>query len=164
MLLRTVGTNGILASAGAPVCAHSLTLSPLMIGATLNVHDVLQAGVSRFYAEIRRIRALMDIAQGPIPLLFLLDEIFHGTNSWDRCIGSRAVLRGLIEAGAIGMVTTHDLAITELAEGFDGRAANVHFEDHLEDSRLVFDYLLRPGVVKKSNALDLMRAIGLRVE
>ena len=164
VLLRTVGTNVVLASAGAPVRARALSLSPLMTGATLNVHDAIQDGVSRFYAEIKRIRALMDIAQGPTPLLFLLDEIFHGTNSWDRRIGAHAVLRGLINAGAIGIVTTHDLAITDLSEGFEGRAINVHFEDHLEENRLVFDYLLRPGVVKKSNALDLMRAVGLHVD
>jgi hypothetical protein len=164
VLLRTVGTNLILASAGAPVRAHALTFSSLKAGATLNIHDTIQTGESRFYAEIKRIRALMDIAQGPTPLLFLLDEILHGTNSWDRRIGARAILRGLIDAGAIGIVTTHDLAITELADEFGGRAINAHFEDHLEDSRLVFDYLLRPGVVKKSNALDLMRAIGLHVD
>ncbi len=164
VLLRTVGTNVVLALMGAPVRAHALSLSPLNIGATLNVHDALQEGVSRFYAEITRIRMLMDLAQGAAPLLFLLDEIFHGTNSWDRRIGAQAVLRNLLEAGAIGIITTHDLAITELAGGMDGRAVNVHFEDHLEGNRLVFDYQLRPGIVQKSNALDLMRAIGLRVE
>lgn len=164
VLLRTVGINAVLAAAGAPVRARALRLSPLKIGATLNVHDALQDGVSRFYAEIKRIRALMDIAHGPVPLLFLLDEIFHGTNSFDRRIGAHAVLRNFWEAGAIGLVTTHDLAITELADGFNGQAANFHFQDHLEDSQLVFDYRLHPGVVTRSNALDLMRAIGLRVE
>lgn len=164
VLLRTVGINTVLAFAGAPVRARALSLSPLALGATLSVHDAIQDGVSRFYAEIKRIRALMDIARGPMPLLFLMDEIFHGTNSWDRRVGAHAVLRSLVDAGAIGIVTTHDLAITDLADSFDGRATNVHFEDHLEEDRLVFDFTLRPGVVKKSNALDLMRAIGLDVE
>lgn len=164
VLLRTVGINTVLALAGAPVRAHALSVSPLSIGATLNVHDALQEGVSRFYAEIRRIRLLMDLAQGTTPLLFLLDEVFHGTNSWDRRIGAHAVLRNLIEAGAVGIVTTHDLAITDLAGEPDVQGINVHFEDHLEEDRLVFDFQLRPGVVQKSNALELMRAIGLRVE
>jgi DNA mismatch repair ATPase MutS len=154
----------VMALAGAPVRAHSLTLSPLTIGATLNVHDAIHDGVSRFYAEIKRIRMLMDMAHGPTPLLFLFDEIFHGTNSCDRRAGAHAVLRGLLENGAIGITTTHDLAITELAQQFHGIAVNVHFEDHLEQDRLVFDYKLRPGIVEKSNALDLMRAIGLRVD
>lgn len=164
VLLRTVGINIILGSAGAPVRAQALSFSPLAVGATISIHDALQAGVSRFYAEITRIRSLMDIAQGPIPLLFLLDEIFHGTNSWDRRIGARAVLRGFVQAGAIGLVTTHDLAVTELESEFGEKAVNVHFEDHVENDRLAFDYQLRPGVANKSNALALMRAIGLNVE
>ena len=164
VLLRTMGASVVMALAGAPVRAHSLTLSPLAIGATLNVHDAIHDGVSRFYAEIKRIRMLMDMAHGPTPLLFLFDEIFHGTNSCDRRAGAHAVLRGLLDAGAIGITTTHDLAITELAQQFHGIAVNVHFEDHLEQDRLVFEYKLCPGVVEKSNALDLMRAIGLQID
>lgn len=163
-LLRTVGINVVLAMAGAPVRARTLVLSPLMAGATIDIHDSIHEGVSRFYAEIKRIRTLMDITQGPAPLLFLLDEIFHGTNSYDRRIGARAVLRELLHAGAIGLVTTHDLAITALVDELNGPAANVHFADHLEGSRLAFDYRLNPGVVQRSNALDLMRAIGLHIE
>jgi DNA mismatch repair ATPase MutS len=163
-LLRTVGINAILACAGAPVCADALTVSPLMVGATLNVHDSIQAGVSRFYAEIKRIRMLMDISHGPTPLLFLLDEIMHGTNSWDRRIGASAILRGFLQAGAIGITTTHDLAITELTGEFGASSQNAHLEDQLKDGQLEFDYLLRPGVVTRSNALDLMRAIGLNVD
>ena len=162
-LLRAIGTNVALALAGAPVRARSLTLSPMAIGATLRVEDSLQAGISRFYAEILRIRAIVEAASGPRPLLFLLDEILHGTNSHDRRIGAGAIVQSLVEAGAIGLVTTHDLALTELVSALGGRAANVHFEDRIEDGKMVFDYRMRSGIVEHSNALALMRAVGLKV-
>jgi DNA mismatch repair ATPase MutS len=160
--LRTVGVNVVLALAGAPVTARRLRVSALVLGATLHVEDSLQAGHSRFYAEILRIRAIVDAARGPVPLLFLLDEILHGTNSYDRRIGAEGIARALAGLGAIGMVTTHDLALAELATTLTG-AVNMHFEDRLEDGRMVFDYRLRSGVVEHSNALALMRAIGLEV-
>ena len=162
-LLRTVGVNAVLALAGAPVCARALRLSPLAIGGTLRVQDSLQQGTSRFYAELTRLKQLVEIAGGPVPLLFLVDEIFHGTNSHDRRIGAEAILRGLLDRGAIGLLTTHDLALAQAAEALAPRAANVHFADHLEEGRLAFDYRMQPGVVRKSNALELMRAVGLEV-
>ena len=162
-LLRAVGVNVVLAQAGAPVRAASLRLSPLSIGATLRVEDSLEAGQSRFYAEILRIRAIVELARGPVPVLFLLDEILHGTNSYDRRIGAEAIIRALVGAGAIGLVTTHDLALTELVSTLGASAANVHFEDRLENGVMVFDYRMRPGVVEHSNALALMRAVGLDV-
>jgi DNA mismatch repair ATPase MutS len=162
-LLRTVGTNTVLALAGGPVRARRLRLSPLAVGASIRINDSLQEGTSRFYAEITRLRQLMDLATGPLPLLFLLDEILHGTNSHDRGIGATAVVHGFLERGAIGLVTTHDLALAHIADAPDRRAVNVHFEDHLEDSKMIFDYRMRPGVVEKSNAVALMRAVGLEV-
>jgi hypothetical protein len=162
-LLRTIGTNTVLAMAGAPVHAKRLRMSPLAVGASIRVTDSLQGGSSRFYAEITRLRRLLDLARGPQPLLFLLDELLHGTNSHDRRIGAAAVVRGLVEHGAIGLITTHDLALAHIAEVLAPRGANVHFEDHLENGRISFDYRLRPGVVRKSNALELMRSIGLEV-
>lgn len=162
-LLRTVGVNAVLAFAGAPVRAKRLRLSPLAIGATLRIQDSLQAGRSRFFAEISRIRVLVDLASGKLPLLFLLDEIFHGTNSHDRRLGAEALVRNLVELGAIGLMTTHDLALTHIVEQLAPRADNVHFEDHFENGAICFDFLLRPGVVEKSNALALMRAVGLKV-
>lgn len=162
-LLRTVGTNAVLALAGAPVCARRLRVSILALGATLRVQDSLQAGRSRFYAEITRVRQLVELSKGPRPLLFLLDEIFHGTNSHDRVVGAGAVVRGLIDRGAIGLVTTHDLALAEVADSLAPRAANVHFEDQLVDGTMRFDFRMRPGVVRHSNALALMRAVGLDV-
>ena len=162
-LLRTVGVNTVLALAGAPVRARQLRLTPLSVGATLRVQDSLQTGTSRFYAEITRLRAIVDLTQGPPPLLFLLDEMLNGTNSRDRRAGAEAVLSRLIDRGAIGLVTTHDLALSQIADALAPRAANVHFEDHLEDGRMTFDYVCRPGVMTRSNALALMRAVGLDV-
>jgi len=161
--LRTVGINAVLALAGAPVMARRLRLSPLVLGATLRIQDSLQAGRSRFYAEILRVRQVVDLARGPLPLLFLLDEIFAGTNSHDRRLGAEAVVRGLVEAGAVGLITTHDLSLTHIAEQLGPRAANVHFADHFENGVMLFDYRLQPGVVRNSNALALMRAVGLEV-
>lgn len=162
-LLRTVGTNAVLAMAGAPVRARRLRLSSLTIGASIRVTDSLQSGSSRFYAEITRIRQLMDLAAGGEPLLFLLDELLHGTNSHDRRIGAEAIVRTLVERGAIGLLTTHDLALAGIAGVLNPAAENVHFEDHLEHGRISFDYTLHQGVVRKSNALELMRSVGLQV-
>jgi hypothetical protein len=160
--LRTVGVNVALALAGGPVRAARLALTPVQLGATLRIQDSLQAGKSRFYAEITRLKELADLARGPFPLLFLLDEILHGTNSHDRRIGAEAIVRGLVERGAVGLVTTHDLALTELG-GAGGALANAHFEDQVRDGEIAFDYRLRPGVVMHSNAIALMRAVGLSV-
>ena len=162
-LLRTVGINAILALAGAPVRAASLRLTPMQVGATLRIQDSLQEGRSRFYAEITRIRELADVAAGSVPLLFLLDELFHGTNSHDRLAGAAGVLRGLLERGAIGLITTHDLALTSIADDLGGRATNVHFEDDFARGEIHFDYRVKPGPVTRSNAIALMRAVGLDV-
>ena len=162
-LLRTVGANTVMALAGAPVRAESLRLSPLMPGATLRIQDSLQAGSSRFYAEITRLSQIMDLTKESIPVLFLLDEILHGTNSHDRQTGAEAVVRSLIQRKAIGLVTTHDLALAQVAETLSPRAANVCFEDHFADGQIQFDYRMRPGIVQKSNALALMRSVGLDV-
>jgi hypothetical protein len=162
-LLRTVGTNVVLALAGAPVRAKALRLSPIAVGASIRTIDSLQEGTSRFYAEIKRLRQLVEIAEETGALLFLIDEILHGTNSHDRRIGAEAVVRGLVARGAVGLLTTHDLALSRITEDPTARARNVHFEDRIEGERIVFDYLLRPGIVEKSNALDLMRTVGLDV-
>jgi hypothetical protein len=161
-LLRTVGVNVVLAFAGAPVRASRMKVSILAIGATIRVIDSLQAGTSRFYAEIQRLRDIMELTK-KMHVLFLLDEILHGTNSHDRAVGAEGVIRGLIDRGAIGIVTTHDLALAKLADTLAPRAANFHFQDQLIDGRMVFDYRLHAGVVQKSNALALMRAVGLDV-
>ena len=162
-LVRAVGINAVLAQCGAPVRAHRLRLSPLAVGASICVLDSLQGGISRFYAEIRRLKQIIDLTEGPSAVLFLLDEFLQGTNSQDRRRGAEAMVRRLVERGAIGLVTTHDLALAQIADGLGPRAANAHFQDRLEDGKLIFDYRLQPGIVETSNALDLMRSIGLDV-
>jgi DNA mismatch repair ATPase MutS len=145
------------------VCASELRATPLHIGASLRAQDSLEQGVSRFFAEIKRLHAILVAAKEQPPTLFLLDEILNGTNSLDRREGACAVVRLLIERGAIGLVTTHDLALSDLADRPDIRGTNIHFQDTLEGDRLVFDYRIRPGVVTRRNALDLMRMIGIEV-
>ncbi len=218
-LLRALGMNVVLAQAGAPVRASSMTLTPLAVGATLRIQDSLQAGRSRFFAEITRLQQVVALARAsnlpetpqhpsapfgtvqapfstlqhlsapfkhpsapcstfqhpsaplstfqhpsaPFHVLFLLDELLAGTNSHDRRHGAEAILRGLLDLGAIGLATTHDLALTQLADALAPRAANVHLEDQFVDGQLHFDYRLRPGVVQGSNALALMRSVGLDV-
>jgi DNA mismatch repair ATPase MutS len=160
-LLRTIGINTVLAMAGAPVCAGSLELTPLQVGASIRVNDSLHEGSSRFYAEITHLRQLFEPAE--LPLLFLLDELLQGTNSADRRVGAQGVIRALLKKGAIGLVSTHDLALTDLA-GLEAQALiNVHFQDEIKDGRLVFDFKLQPGIVTKSNGIELMRSIGLDV-
>ena len=163
-LLRSAGISAVLAQMGAPVRAVSLRMSRLAIGATLHIQDSLQQGRSRFYAEISRLRQIVELAKGHLPVFFLLDEILHGTNSSDRKIGAEAVVRSLLERPTIGMVTTHDLALSQLADDLAPRAANVHFEDDLRDGEMHFDYRLKEGPIRRGNALALMRAIGLDVE
>jgi predicted ATPase len=165
-LLRTVGINTVLAMAGAPVLAKSLQLTPLQVGASIRINDSLHEGSSRFYAEIKRLRQLFEPTQ--LPLLFLLDELLQGTNSVDRRIGAQGLIRALLKKGAIGLISTHDLALTDIDVAdipglAPGAIRNVHFQDELVDGRLKFDFKLQPGVVTKSNGIELMRSIGLDV-
>ena len=161
--LRTIGLNAVLAMAGAPVRAKSLRLAPLQVGSSLHVVDSLQTGRSGFASELDRLRQIMELTARPLPVLFLMDELLHGTNSHDRYIGGQALLRAFIAHGAIGVVTTHDLSITEIPPDLASVIENAHFEDRIEDGHMVFDYRLRDGVVTRSNALELMRSIGLDV-
>ena len=129
----------------------------------MRIVDSLQQGVSHFYAELKRLRAIIGVSGGNVPVFFLLDEILHGTNSRDRQIGAAAVVKALIAAGAVGLVTTHDLALTQIATDLGQRAENAHFTDRLDEGRIYFDYKLRPSVVERGNALELMRSVGLEV-
>lgn len=162
-LLRAIGVNTVLAMAGAPVRAGRLILTPLHIGASIRVNDSLQEGNSRFYAEIKRLRQIFDQAASDPPLLFLLDELLQGTNSKDRRIGAEGVLRALLARGAIGLISTHDLALTEMDASLGKLVHNVHFQDEFVHGQIKFDYQLREGIVSKSNGLELMRSIGLDV-
>jgi DNA mismatch repair ATPase MutS len=162
-LLRTIGINTVLAMAGAPVRAASFDLTPLHVGASIRINDSLHEGSSRFYAEITRLRQLLDLTREPLPLLFLLDELLQGTNSKDRRIGAEGILHGFLERGAIGLISTHDLALMDIDTAGSPRLRNMHFQDELIDGRMKFDYTLRDGVVTRSNGVELMRSIGLEV-
>lgn len=161
--IRAIGLNAVLAQCGAPVRATRLRLSPLAVAASICVLDSLSGGVSRFYAEIQKIKHIADLTHGPVPVLFLLDELLSGTNSHDRLAGTEFIVKTFVARNAIGIVSTHDLALTRIPEAMGPRAANYHFQDRLQVGRLLFDYTLKPGIVETSNALELMRSIGLDV-
>jgi hypothetical protein len=162
-LLRAIGVNAVLASMGAPVCARTMRIGPVRVATSMRVEDSLAQGVSHFYAELQRLKRVVDMAREPnaAAVLFLLDEILHGTNSRERVLGATAVVRDLLAHGALGAVSTHDLGITALERDLRGSVENVHFEEQVEGTTMTFDYVLRPGIVQSSNALRLMRAIGI---
>jgi hypothetical protein len=162
-LMRAIGINTVLAMAGAPVRAERVQLTPLRVGASILVNDSLLEGNSRFYAEISRIRQIYVLAEERPPVLFLLDELLQGTNSHDRLIGAEGIIGTLVNSGAIGLVSTHDLALTNIATLAKGSLHNVHLQDEIVDGKMRFDFLLREGVVPKSNGIELMRMIGLKV-
>lgn len=161
--LRTAGINAVLAMAGAPVRAQSLRMTPVILGSSIRRVDSLQENRSSFFTEILRIRDVFELTEGIAPVLFLFDELMEGTNSNDRKIGAEGLFRALLERRAIGIVTTHDLALTEITGALSSVVRNVHFQDYVEDGKMRFDHKLRDGVVAKSNALELMRLIGLKV-
>lgn len=162
-LLRAVGLNAILAWAGAPVTAASLRISPLQVAASMRVVDSLQDNRSRFFTEITRIRQIVELTGTGSPVLFLLDELLSGTNSHDRVIGAAGIARALVQSGAIGLITTHDLALANMEQDLGSGVRNVHFEDQITNGEIHFDYKLKTGIVTRSNALALMRIIGLKV-
>jgi len=162
-LLRTIGVNAVLAMAGAPIRGKSLRLTPLNIGTSIRRVDSLQQGRSGFYTEILQIRRVFNLTENSAALLFLFDELLEGTNSKDRRIGAEGLLKALLNRRAMGVVTTHDLALTEIAESSNGSIRNMHFEDQVKDGKMHFDYKLRAGVIAKSNALELMRLMGFEI-
>ncbi len=163
-MLRTIGINAVLALAGAPVYAAKMRISPFAIGTAMRFQDSLERRTSHFFAVIERLGAVMELLKdGQRPLLFLIDEILQGTNSHDRLLGAEALLAKLVDGGAIGLATTHDLELTNMVDRLGKRAQNVHFVDKVVDGEIRFDYLMQPGVVRTSNALLLMRKMGLDV-
>lgn len=160
-MLRTVGLNSVLAYTGAPVRAESFTISPFLVATTMRVSDSLQQGHSHFFAVISRLKKVVELTNEKLPVLFLLDEILQGTNSHDRREGAEAVIRNLLNKRAVGLVTTHDLSLTKIVPDLPVPAQNIHFEDRLEEGKLVFDYQVKEGVVQHSNALELMKMVGL---
>jgi hypothetical protein len=162
-LMRAMGLAAVLGQAGAPVCARRLGMTPLAVRTSMRISDSLEQGVSHFYAELEKLKAVVDAANGGDPVLFLLDEVLHGTNSRERHIGARAVVVHMLDKGAIGAVTSHDLALADIAEKSGGRVRNVHFEELVAEGRMTFDYKLKPGVVATTNALRLMKLVGIAV-
>ncbi len=162
-LMRTIGLNAVLALAGAPVRATRMRLTPLVLGTCLRHTDSLREGRSGFFTEVLRIRRICDLLEQPGRVLFLFDELLSGTNSKDRRTAAEALVRMLVARRAIGVVTTHDLALTEIATILPADVKNVHLQDHVENGQMRFDYKLRDGVIMQSNALELMRMIGLEV-
>jgi len=163
--LRTVGINLCLAYAGAPVNAGSLETSLFRIFSCIKVSDSVTDGISYFYAEVKRLRALLTASDSgdALPLLFLIDEIFRGTNNIERHIGSRSYVRALAERSVVGAIATHDLELVKLADEIPG-IVNYHFKEDVRDGRMVFDYELRSGPCPTTNALKIMQMEGLPVE
>lgn len=159
-LLRSVGLNCVLALAGAPVRAARLQISPLQIGCSISVHDSLLQAKSRFQSEVERLKLILALSRTN-NLLFLLDEMLGGTNSADRLCGARAVIDQLAASGTVGLVTTHDLVLTEAVKNLDDRAINIHFEEYYENGEMRFDYRMRPGVLTHTNGVNVMAALGL---
>ncbi|MEO2013340.1 MAG: DNA mismatch repair protein MutS [Fuerstiella sp.] len=162
-LLRSVGTNLVLAYCGARVNAAAFESFPFQIGTAMRVSDSLQEGRSFFFSVVQRLKAVVDLTGESRRVLYLLDEILSGTNSHDRRRGAEAVIRSLVNKSALGMVTTHDLTLTDIVDSMDDKAVNMHFEDQVSDGHMTFDYKLRDGVVQRSNAIELMRMMGLDV-
>jgi MutS domain V len=162
-LLRAMGVAAVLALAGTAVCATRLRVSPLHVYTSMRISDSLAQGVSHFYAELEKLRAALLAAASEHSVFFLLDEILHGTNSEERQIGARWVLSTLIEAGATGAVSTHDMALCKLTPELMHHVRTVHLRESVEEERMTFDFKVRPGQVRGGNALRLMRSLGLSV-
>jgi DNA mismatch repair ATPase MutS len=163
--LRTIGVNLCLTYAGAPVNAERLHTSLFRLFTCIKVSDSVQDGLSYFYAEVKRLQALLAATKvdDAMPVLFLIDEIFRGTNSRERLIGSRSYIRALSQSNTLGLVATHDLELVKLADAIVG-VANLHFREDVSNGRMVFDYRLRTGPCPTTNALTIMRLEGLPVD
>jgi DNA mismatch repair ATPase MutS len=163
--LRTVGVNQLLANMGAPVFAEEFVTRPLRIETCIEVSDSLRDGFSYFYAEVRKLKSILKAADQGEPVLFLVDEIFRGTNNRERQIGSRAVIKSLARPpGAMGFISTHDLELTSL-ETSSPTLMNLHFREDIDDrGKMVFSYHLRHGPCPTTNALKIMQAEGIELE
>lgn len=162
--LRTVGINLVLASMGAPVCAEQFRCSLMNLWTCMRVSDNLEQSISSFYAEILRIKKIVEAAKTDKSVFFLLDEIFKGTNSHDRHYGAKALIKQLQKDGALGLVSTHDLELGELEKESKGRVKNYHFREYYQNDELYFDYKLRTGISTTRNALYLIKMAGIEIE
>lgn len=161
--LKTIGVNIVLALAGAPVCADEFQVSPIRVYTSMKVSDSLDKGLSLFYAELQRLKKVLQAILEKEPVFFLIDEMLKGTNELDRHRGASALIRQLIEHRAQGMVATHDLELTRLAEDYPEKIWNYFFDGYIKNDKLLFDYLLKKGICTSSNALELMKKIGINV-
>ena len=162
-LLRSMGLATAMALAGAPICATRLRLARFSVCTSIRIADSLGSGVSHFYAELGKLKAVLDATSGGPPVLFLLDEILHGTNSRERQIGARWMIAELLSRGAMGAVSTHDMGLAKLPDQMMAQVTLVHFRENVQDGKMSFDFKLRPGPVTAGNALRLMRSVGLEV-
>lgn len=162
-MLRSMGLAAVMAMAGAPVAARKLRLCRLAVRTSMRISDSLEQGVSHFYAEVRKLKVVLDATGQELPVFFLLDEVLHGTNSRERQVGARWVLGELIARGAIGAVSTHDMELCRLPDDLMSHVEQVHFQESVKDDAMTFDYKLRPGPVSAGNALRLMKIVGLDV-
>jgi len=162
--LRTIGINLILAYSGAPVCATSMTCSIFNIYTCMRTSDDLEKGVSSFYGELLRIKNILNETKKDKQVFFLLDEIFKGTNSYDRHIGAKMLIKQLYNNRALGLVSTHDLELGDMEVGNESKVKNFHFREYYNDNKIYFDYKLRPGISTTRNALYLIRMIGIEIE
>ena len=161
--LKTLGVNIVLAMAGGPVCAQRLVLSPLKLYTSMKVSDSLDKKLSLFYAELQRLKMIMDAILEKKPVFFLIDEMLKGTNESDRHKGAIALIKQLVDNAADGVLATHDLELTKLEKDFAESISNYHFDGYIEGDKLLFDYKLRTGVCQSSNALELMKKVGIKV-
>jgi DNA mismatch repair ATPase MutS len=163
--LRTLGVNLCLAYAGGTVLATKFTCAPFRLFTCIQVSDSINDGISYFYAEVKRLKALLDALdrKHEFKLFYLIDEIFRGTNNRERELGSRAYVRALVSKNGLGVISTHDLELTQLGTEF-ADIRNMHFREEVRDERMVFDYKLRPGPSPTTNALKIMQLEGLPVE
>jgi len=163
--LRTLGVNLVLAHTGSPVCAQSLTLSAVRVFTSMRTQDKLSDSTSSFFAELKRLRRLIEeVEQGGYAVFYLLDEILKGTNSRDRHRGGEALIRQLIQSPSAGLIATHDLELGKLEAEFPGQIENWRLEVEIEEEKLHFDYLLKRGISQSFNASILMRQMGIRFE
>ncbi|RTQ49292.1 DNA mismatch repair protein MutS [Hymenobacter gummosus] len=162
--LRTVGINGVLALAGGPVCAARLRIGPMLLFTAMRTQDNLAESTSSFYAELKRLRQLLDLTEAGQPVFFLLDEILKGTNSRDRHDGARGLIRQLHRRPASGLVSTHDLELGDLARELPGFVTNYSFNSDIVGDEIRFDYRLTPGLCREFNASKLMELMGIELE
>jgi DNA mismatch repair ATPase MutS len=161
--LRSVGVNMVLAMMGSPVCAPMMKLSPQRVVSSMRVTDNLEESTSTFYAELKRLKLIIEYCNRHENVFLLLDEILRGTNSIDRHTGSVALLRQLLKQDASGILATHDLELTQLASEFPGHMHNFHFDVAVKKDELYFDYSLKEGVCQSMNATILMKKIGIEL-